>query len=248
MDRYWKIVKDDYTMIYFGGEDHKNGVGIILRIEVAKSMIGYWPISDRVVMVKLQMKPFNINMIQVYAPTQDYDDENIEEFYEQIQLSVSYSISSDIICIMGDLNAKVGNITDFNIIGNYGLGKQNERGQTLTEFCNENNMVIMNTWLKQTVCRLHTWQSPGDISRNQIDYIMINKRFKNCVKQARSYPRADRNSDHNPVTIKKKGKVTGADEISTEMLRALDDENIDVITNLCNIIYNSGVIPQIYRM
>ena len=110
MDRYWKNWKDDYTMIYSGGEDHKNGVGIILRNEVAKSMIGYWPISDRVVMVKLQAKPFNINRIQVYAPTQDYDDENIEEFYEQIQLAVSYTKSSDIICIMGDLNAKVGNV------------------------------------------------------------------------------------------------------------------------------------------
>ena len=129
MDRYWKIVKDDYAMIYSCGEDYKNRVGIILRNEVAKSMIGYWPISYRVVMVKLQAKPFNINRIQVYAPTQDYDDENIEEFYEQIQLAVSYTKSSDIICIMGDLNATVGNVTDFNIIGNCGLGKQNERGQ-----------------------------------------------------------------------------------------------------------------------
>ena len=82
----------------------------------------------------------------LYAPTQDHDDENIEEFYEQIQLVVSYTKSSDIIGIMGDLNAKVGNVTDFNIIGNYGLGKQNERGQRLIEFFNENNMVIMNTW------------------------------------------------------------------------------------------------------
>ena len=158
-------------------------------------------------MVKLQAKPFNINMIQVYAPTQDYDDENIEEFYEQIHLAVSYTKSSDIICIMGYLNAKVGNVTDFNIIGNYGLGKQNERGQRLIEFCNENNMVIMNTWFQQPLRRLYTWKSPGDISRNQIDYIMINQTFRNCVKQARTYPGADLNSDHNPVTIKFKVKL-----------------------------------------
>ena len=202
-----KIVKDDYTMIYSGGEDQKNGVGIILRNEVAKSMIEYWPIPDRVVMVKLQAKPFNINIIQVYAPTQDYDDETTEEFYEQIQSAVSYTKSSDIICIMGDLNAKVGNVTDLNIIANYGLGKQNERGQRLIEFCNENNMVIMNTWFQQPLCRLYTWKSPGDISRNQIDYIMINQRFRNCVKQARTYPGADINSDHNPVTIKFKVKL-----------------------------------------
>ena len=115
-------------------------------------------------------------------------------------------IEQNIICIMGDLNAKVGNVTDFNIIGNYGLGKQNERGQRLIEFCNENNKVIMNTWFQQPLCRLYTWKSPGDISRNQIDYIMINKRFRNCVKQARPHPGADINSDHNPVTIKLKVK------------------------------------------
>ena len=143
-----KIVKDDYNMIYSGGEDHKNEVGIILRNEVAKSLIGYWPTSDRVVMVKLQAKPFNINMIQVYAPTQDYDGETIEEFYEQIQSAVSYTKSSDIICIMGYLNAKIGNVKDSKIISNYGLDKQNERGQRLMEFCNENNMVIMNTWFQ----------------------------------------------------------------------------------------------------
>ena len=63
-------------------------------------------------MVILQEKPFNINMIQAYAPTQDYDDETIEEFYEQIQSAVSYTKSFDIICIMGELNAKVGNVKD----------------------------------------------------------------------------------------------------------------------------------------
>ena len=89
-----------------------NGVGIILRNEVAKSLIEYWPISDRVVMVKLQAKPFNINMIQAYAPTQDYDDGAIEEFYDQNQSAVSHTKSSDIYCIMGDLNATVGNVKD----------------------------------------------------------------------------------------------------------------------------------------
>ena len=154
--------------------------------------------SDRVVMVKLQTKPFNINMIHVCASTQDYDDETIEGFYTK---------SSDIICIMGDLNAKVGNVKDSKIIGDFGLAKQNERGQRLIEFCNENNMVIMNTWFQQPLPRLYTWKSQGDISRHHIDYIMINQRFKNCIKQARIYPGADINSSHNPVTLKFKVKL-----------------------------------------
>ena len=65
----------------------------------------------------------------------------------------------------------------------------------------------MNTWFQQPLCRLYTWKSPGDISRNQIDYIMINQRFRNCVKQASTYPGADINSDHNPVTIKFKVRL-----------------------------------------
>ena len=146
-------------------------------------------------------------MIQVYAATQDYDDETIEEIYEQIQSAVSYTKSSDIICSIGNLNTKVGNVKDSKIIGNYGLGEQNERGQRLIEFCNENNMVIMNTWFQQLLCRLYTWKSPGDISRNQIDYIMINQQFKNCVKQARTYPGADISSDHNPVIFTFKVKL-----------------------------------------
>ena len=65
-------------------------------------------------------------------------------------------------------------------------------------------MVIMNTWFKQPLHRLYIWRSPRDIRRNQIDYIMINQRFKNCVKQARTYPGTDINSDH---TFKFKVKI-----------------------------------------
>ena len=65
----------------------------------------------------------------------------------------------------------------------------------------------MNRWFQQPLHRLYTWKSPGDISRNQIDYIMINQRFKNCEKQARTYPGADITSDHNPVAFKFKVKL-----------------------------------------
>ena len=74
-------------------------------------------------------------------------------------------------------------------------------------------MEIMNTWFQQSLCGLYTWKIPGDISRNQKDYVMINQRFRNCVKQARTYSGADINSDHNPVTfwfkVNDKGKPYG---------------------------------------
>ena len=197
-----KIKQEKHTMIYSGGENHRNGVGIVMKNSVSKSMIGFWTISERVIMIKLKAKPFNINIIQVYAPTQDHDDEEIEKFYQEIQNGIKYVKSDEIMCIMGDLNAKVGDEKYQNIIGMHGLGQRNERGERLIQFCQENKLFVANTWFQHPVRKLYTWKSPGDISRNQIDYIMFNDRFRNCVKQAKTYPGADINSDHNPVVVK----------------------------------------------
>ncbi|KAG1671332.1 Craniofacial development protein 2 [Nymphon striatum] len=153
-------------------------------------------------MMKLQSKPFNINIIQVYAPTQDYDDEEIETFYEEIQVAIKNTKSDDILCIMGDFNAKVGKEKHTDIVGNGGLGKRNERGERMIQFCILNKLFITNTWFQQPPRKLYTWKSPGDITRNQIDYIIINQRFRNTVKQVKTYPGADINSDHNPVVMK----------------------------------------------
>ena len=73
-----KIIQENHTMIYSGGEKHRNGVGIVMKNSVAKSMMEFWAISDRVMMMKLEAKPFNINAMQMYTPTQDHDGEEIE--------------------------------------------------------------------------------------------------------------------------------------------------------------------------
>ena len=73
-----KIIQENHTMIYSGGEKHRNGVGIVMKNSVAKSMMGFWTVSDREIKMKLEAKLFNINVMQVYAPTQDHDGEEIE--------------------------------------------------------------------------------------------------------------------------------------------------------------------------
>ena len=84
------------------------------------------------------------------------------------------------------------------------MGTWNKRGEGLIEFCQQNKLIITNTYFKQHPRKLCTWKSPDGDTRNQIDYILINKRFRNCVKQAKSYPGSDMNSDHNPVIVKMK--------------------------------------------
>ena len=80
-----KVVKNNYTMIYSGGNEHKYGVGILMKNTITNAMMGYWAISERMMMMKLLSKPFNINIIEVYAPTQDHDDDEIEKFYDDIK-------------------------------------------------------------------------------------------------------------------------------------------------------------------
>ena len=83
-------------MIYSGGEKHRNGVGIVMKNSVVKSMMGFWAISDRVIRMKLEAKPFNTNVMQVYAPTQDHDGKEIERFYQEIQSGIKYAKSDEI--------------------------------------------------------------------------------------------------------------------------------------------------------
>ena len=73
-----KIRKNSHTILYSGGQEHRNGVGILMKNNITKSIMGYWPISNREIMVKLQGKPFNINILQTYAPNQDHNDEDKE--------------------------------------------------------------------------------------------------------------------------------------------------------------------------
>ena len=106
--------------------------------------------------------------------------------------------SIDVLMVIGDMNAVVGTGKS-HTIGNHGLGKRDDRGERLEQFCIDNNLIIANTMFKQPKRRLYTWKSPGDIYRRQIDYIMIRKRFRNTLRQVRTYPGADIGSDHNPV-------------------------------------------------
>ena len=110
--------------------------------------------------VRLQGKPFNITVIQVYAPTSNAEDTEVEWFYEDLQDLLELTPKIDVLFIIGDWNAKVGSQAITGVTGIFGLGIQNEAGQMLTEFCQENTLVIANTLFQQHKRRPYTWTSP----------------------------------------------------------------------------------------
>ena len=105
--------------------------------------------------VRFQGKPFNITVIQVYAPTSNAEEAEVEWLYEDLQDLLELTPKKDVLFIIGDWNAKVGSQETPGVTGKFGLGVQNEAGQRLIEFCQENTLGIANTLFQQHKRRLH---------------------------------------------------------------------------------------------
>ena len=97
--------------------------------------------------VRFQGKPFNITVIQVYAPTSNTEEAEVEQFYENLQDLLE--LIPNVLFIIGGWNAKVGSQETPGVTGKFGLGIQNEAGERLIEFCQENTLVIANTLFQQ---------------------------------------------------------------------------------------------------
>ena len=111
-----------------------------------------------------QGKPFNITVIQVYAPTSNAEEAEVEQFYEDLQDILELTPKKDVLFIIGDWNAKVGSQEIPGVTGKFGLGMWNEAGQRLIEFCQEDALVIANAFFQQHKRRLHMdvnrWSTP----------------------------------------------------------------------------------------
>ena len=112
---------------------------------------------------------------------------------------------------MGDWNEKVGSQEIPGVTGKFGLGVQNEAGQRLTEFCQENTLVIAKTLFQQQKRQLYTWTSPDGQYQNQIDYVLCSQKWRSSIQSAKTRPGVDCGSDHElliaqfRLTLKKVG-------------------------------------------
>ena len=138
----------------------KKGVAFIANQHTAKRVLGYNPINDRLISLRLQAKPINITIIQVYAPTSSATDDVMDEFYNQLQDTLDTASKRDAVFVIGDFNAKIGachcHKEEKAVIGQFGLGERNKRGDNLVDFCISNDLVVANTLFQQHPRRLYT--------------------------------------------------------------------------------------------
>ena len=109
----WKtsgeIPTDGGHRVYFSGKEdkHEQGVGFLVHKDIVKSVIGCRPVSSTLMTVRLRANPFNISIIQVYAPTFSYDDSDVDEVYRELQSIADQTPKQDILVVQGDWNTKI---------------------------------------------------------------------------------------------------------------------------------------------
>ena len=201
--RMGEFNSDDHYIYYCGQVFHsKIGVALIINKGVWNAVLGFSLKNDRTSSVHFQGKPFNITVIQVYAPTTDAKEAEADQFYEDLEDFLEVAPKRGVLFIPGNWNAKVRSQEIPGVTGKFGLGEQNEAGQRLTEFCQENELVIENAPFKQHKRQLYTWTSPNGQYWNQIDSILRSQRWRSCMQSAKTRLGADCGSDHQLLIAK----------------------------------------------
>ena len=132
---------DDHYIYYYCRQDPLEGTGLALQ-RVQNAVLGCNLKKDRMISICFQGKPFNITVIQVYAPTTNAEEAQVEWFYDDLQDLLELIPQQDVLFIIRDWNAEV----ESRVTGKFGLEVQNEAGQMLTELCKENTLVVTNTF------------------------------------------------------------------------------------------------------
>ena len=150
-----ELQEGEYKIITPGREEGENrrGVALVLSRVAQKALIGYSPISERIILAKFLSFTGELVVIQVYAPTSDADEKEHSSFYDQLQTTLN-SVATNKSCVMllGDFNAKVGEVkcAADEVMGHFGFGRRNYRGKLHMNFCCINNLVIANNSFNRT--------------------------------------------------------------------------------------------------
>ena len=160
----------DGHYIYYCGQEslRRNVVAITVNRRVLNAVLGCSLKNDKMISVHFQGKPFNVMLIQVSALTSNAEGAEGERFYDDLQDLLELTPKKDVLFIIGNWNVKVGSQETPGVTGKFGLGVQNEAGQRLIEFCQENALVTANTLFQQNKRRLYTWTSPDGQHLDQL--------------------------------------------------------------------------------
>ena len=237
---------DDHYTYYCGQESlRRNAVALTVNKGFWNSVLGCSFKNGKMISVRFQGKPFSITIIQVYAPTTNDKEAEIEWFYEDLQDLLELTPKKDVLFIIGDWNAKVGSQETSGVTGKFGLGVQNEVGKRLTEFCQENTLVIANILFQQQKRQLYTWTSSDGQYWLWIDYILCIQRWRSSIQSAKTRPEADCGSDHELLIVKFKLKLNKVGKTTRPFRYELNQIPYDYTVEVTNRFQRLDLIDRV---
>ncbi|CAG4964057.1 unnamed protein product [Colias eurytheme] len=222
--------------LFYSGSNagrHTYGTGFLVPTNLLENVIRFEAISDRLCMIRVRGKFFNISIVNAYAPTEDADEDIKDKFYDHLETVYEQLPGYDAKIVVGDFNAKIGREDIFiPTIGKHSKhNTSNDNGVRLISFASSKGMVVKSTMFPHKEIYKGTWKSPDGKTVNQIDHVLIDDRHKNTIQDVRSYRGADCDSDHYMLGIKIKSKIKKSGKeagINTEIIDVdiLQDELI----------------------
>jgi hypothetical protein len=226
------MISGDFTFYYSGKSNdspREYGTGFMVFGRARDAVIGFNPVDERLCTLRIRGKFFNYTLINVYAPTEEKDNEVKELFYEKLVEVYDGAPKRDIKIILGDFNAKIGREVYYRpTIGKYSLHENsNENGTHVIDFAASRNMVVSSTYFEHKDIHKATWESPDGRTKNQIDHVLIDGRHCSNVLDVRSCRGPNIDSDHHLV------KVVVRDRISIQHNRqpALERWDVEKLQN-----------------
>ena len=237
---------DDHCIYYCGQESlRRNGVALIVNKRVQNAVLGCNLKSDRMISVRFQGKSFSITVIQDYALTkQCWRSWSCMVLWRPTQPPRTNTPKRCPFHYRG-LDAKVGSQKIPGVTGKFGLGVQNEAGQRLIEFCQENALVIANTLFQQHKRRNYTWTSPDGQYWNQIDYIHCSQRWRSSIQSTKTRSGADCDSDHELLIAKFRLKLKKIGETTKPFRYDLNQIPYDYTVEVTNRFKGLDLIERV---
>lgn len=202
-----------HTVLRSGKNDKSElGVAFMVRKGMKESILDFKPVNERICLLRLKTRFFNLAIINVHAETEEKDDMTKENFYQELRKVYDTISSNDIKLVIGDLNAKIGWEPIYkDIIGTHSLHTEsNDNWLRAIDFASSRGMAIMSTQFPRKDIHKWTWTTPDDRSHNQIDHVLIEKRGASSIKNVRTYRGADCDSDHYLVNVHFRCRIASA--------------------------------------
>ena len=210
-----------YTILHSGTESqHIHGVAFILspktRASWEKAGCVFDAVSERIARIRVKLHFSFATIIAVYAPTNPTSSTSEAmspsiEFYNKLQSTIASIPHKDMVSVLGDFNAQVGQSSPHckSIVGPFTSDNTNENGSHLLDFCVSNNLIISNTWFQHKSIHHTTWYRNGDRSRtgHMLDYVLVSRRFRTSVLNTRVYRSTYLESDHEMVVSTLRFKI-----------------------------------------